>query len=61
MHEDLASADLAAVLQEFARRPAIHQALVGMAQSYDFRIGIAEDSRERSVALLEELEAELAR
>jgi hypothetical protein len=61
MHEQLASVDLATVLEEFGRRPAVRQALVGMAQSHDFRIGITEDSRERSLSLLGQLEAELAR
>lgn len=60
-HEALSSADLAAVLQEFGRRPAIQQALVSMAQSHEFRIGVAEGSRERSLALLEQLNAQVTR
>lgn len=57
--EDLSTVDLAAILAEFRSRPAIRQALVGLAESHRFRSDAAGRARERAASLVAILEKEL--
>ena len=57
MREDLSSVDLAPILSNFRERPAIRDALVGMVQSFDFRMNAANTNREAAQSLLAVLDS----